>query len=270
MASFRDRTDRGPSLWQEAKNRSIPIGDLPQLFDEAATRQVLRFWETWAERGGFFSRQDLGRIFERHLIESLFLLRSAFAIYERLSGQSVSHETKIADVGSGPGVPGALIPCWKAASLRATLIDSSRRRLGRVEDELCTVPLFQERLDFRYGRTEEMRGEFDLVLSRAFLPFPIAAECVTRLLRRGGFYLMLVGADPLSPMLRDDRLRNNLKIYLKNCGLVSRETESVPELSFLGERHIVVLRKTADPLRGYPRSWKRIKESQSQWKKSSH
>ena len=58
-----------------------------------------------------------------------------------------------------------------------------------------------------------------------------------------------------------------LKIYLDALGYVSRETLPVPELAFLGHRSIIVLKKQRASRKGYPRKWKEIKDSISEWNK---
>ena len=57
------------------------------------------------------------------------------------------------------------------------------------------------------------------------------------------------------------------KAYLRRLGYVSRETVPVPELNFLGLRAINLLLKDRETQKGYPRIWKKIKDSLSQWKR---
>lgn len=245
------------AIWDEMKQKGLDADLVSDIFDEKRVREVYEFWLNWAPRAGFFSKSDLNRILERHVFESLVYLKACFYFLEKDANLKVSHETKIADVGSGPGAPGLLIYAFKRNNPDITLIDSSARRLGVVEREFCEAQRFQ----FEYERIENMANKYKIVFSRAFLSYPVAAEVVTNILEVGGYYFFFTGKIP------EFSQQAWVEQYLKKCGFVSCETLNIPELDFLGSRNVIVLYKKHRLERGYPRHWNKIKKSGIKWKK---
>lgn len=239
------------SFLKDLQDRGIePAGSLLEKFDTDRVDKYYRFLNEFNERGGFFSRGDRDRIAERHLYESMVL---AARIQEILA---VSRETEMADAGSGPGLPGFLFGCLRE-SPGITFIDSSRRRLGLLED-FCNAE-GMERLRFEYRRLEESQGKYDLIVLRALIPYPFCLELICNLQRDGGMAAIAMG-DPPSEDKRSVE-------YLEHLGYVSRETVELEELAFLGRRTIKLLLKSGSVGSGYPRNWKRIKEQMKRWEK---
>lgn len=93
------------------------------------------------------------------------------------------------DLGAGGGVPGlvlaALRPSWSIV-----LLDSNRRRTDFLSEitgslrwahvEVCTMRAEAA------GRHADLRGTFDIVISRSFGSPAVTAECAAPLLRLGG------------------------------------------------------------------------------------
>ncbi len=210
------------------------------------------------ERGGFFSAGDRERILERHVFESMVFVLETCEAWRRQSGRSVSRETRVLDAGSGPGLPGYLFACLRSPP-ELVLLDSSRRRLGLLEEAL---PLLQPAGDQRpkcfYARAEEIAGDFDIVTARALIPYPPVAELLTALVRPRGMLALFLAEIETSPRVH---------AFLGQLGLVSRETIRPAQLSAFGARTILILLKARPPSKGYPRSWKRIKDALEQWKK---
>lgn len=210
------------------------------------------------EEISLFSRNDAPRILERHLYESLVFVST---VSERLG---VSHETKVIDVGSGAGLPGYLFHCLKEKP-GLSLLDSSRRKLGHLEEKILQEIEGSPREQipqFLYQRVEEIQGEYDLAVARAFAPFPFIVELIFPILNMGGW--LAVSAGPFD----DSEFKDHEK-YLNDLGVVSRETLPLPRLNFLGTRNIILLQRGRKMGRGYPRPWKLLKEEIKKWQKSS-
>ncbi|MCR9143515.1 MAG: class I SAM-dependent methyltransferase [bacterium] len=218
-----------------------------------------RFLKDENEIGGFFSKSDTERIFERHLYESLIFASAACEEYYVATGHRVSRETSILDAGSGPGLPGFLFAA-RTDMPRVTFLDSSQRRLKRVAD--YAAEHFPEdhstRFKFQYRRAEEYTANYPLIVSRALIPFPAIVELLGHLQKPGDVMILWSPKDALP----DEKVN----IYLDKLGYVSRETVAIPELSFLGTRQIIVLKKMRSSQKGYPRKWKDIKDSIPDWK----
>ena len=215
-------------------------------FDETLTEDFYRFLVENNDKGGFFSKGDADRIADRHLYESLVM------VGEIMSLENVSRETKILDVGSGPGLPGYLFACLKNPPY-VTLLDSSRRRLSFVEEYHTKLNADQKaklkgRVRFQYQRAEEAKGRYDIVVARALIPFPFNAILVRHLFTD----TIALATGPLSVADEDEKL-------LSNYGLMIDRSCQLTKLEFLGGRHLLFLkRKAAGPLS--PVSWKTIQK----------
>ncbi len=238
------------AILDDLVSRGLVISErIKEEFEWGQVEDYVGFLHAENERGGFFSRGDADRILDRHVYENL-----VFVDYVA-SKCSVSRETSVADAGTGPGLPGFLFACLKNRP-RVALIDSSRRRLSLLEDYRASrEPRSEGRVDFIYGRIEDLRLQFDVVVARALIPFPYNAELCSRLVRLGGF-LALSGS-----RFSDARV--------SHLGFVSRETYVPSELSFLGARSFLLLQKTTKQDSRYPRPWKTIQQEMKQWKEST-
>ncbi|MCK6379947.1 MAG: class I SAM-dependent methyltransferase [Leptospiraceae bacterium] len=208
--------------------------------------KILKFYEFLQKenlRGGFFSKKDTENILERHLIESIY------HVYRIVKEVSVSRETKLADVGTGPGLPGFLFYCLLEFP-KVTLIDSQRRKLSLLE-KFAKEEKFSE-IQFIYSRAEEkVCKKFDIIVTRSVVSYPWSAEVCINLLNENGYFI---------PFLGKFIQKKEDEIYLENLGLNFKKVVRLSALGFLGERHLIFLKKTAKIKQGYPRSWKSIKE----------
>lgn len=235
-------------MLEEFAKAGLPIPErLIEIVDWDRLGRFLEFLRNKNEAGGFFSKGDAERILERHLYENVIFMDYV------VSRCKVSRETNLADAGSGPGLPGYLFACLKQPP-RITLIDSSRRRLGIVEEHHRTEGS-PASVRFEFSRLEEMRTTFSLIVMRALIPFPQCVELVCHLVGKGGF-LVLSG----SRFQETD---------LSRFGFVSRETYVPSELSFLGARTFLLLEKTGKQDSLYPRPWKIIQQEVKEWKEST-
>lgn len=246
-------------LVAEIQKRGHPVPeDLEDLYNTEQIWDYFQFLEDQNEIGGFFSKADTERIFDRHLYESLLFSIAVCAEYYVATGHPVSRETSILDAGSGPGLPGYLFTSLKETP-RVTFLDSSQRRLKRLADYVAEKnPEDQgDRLKFQYRRAEEYTGNYPLIVSRALIPYPAIVELLAHLQKPGDVMILWSAPDTLPPVKVNE--------YLDLLGYVSRETVAIPELTFLGRREIIVLKKQRASRKGYPRKWKQIKDSIAEW-----
>ncbi|MCC5813529.1 MAG: class I SAM-dependent methyltransferase [Leptospira sp.] len=233
--------------------------EIIELFDISLVGMFHDFLQDKNEIGGFFSKKDSETIFERHMIENLFYV---YSLHKR---GLVSRETKVLDVGTGPGLPGFFFVCLKDAP-SVTLLDSARRKLSLTEDWWNGFELEVERdnikvnekdkvhlpkkLQFVYVRVEECEGEFDLATMRATVPYPFSIEVICRIVKKGGIFCPFLG--------KELEWKSKESEILSNCGFIMEDDIVLEELSFLGERKFKVLKKKASPKHGIPRDWKHI------------
>jgi len=125
----------------------IPLTGLETL---AAYETALR--ERAVPRG-FVSEGDADRLWERHIRDSLRAV------------PEVSSEARVADLGSGAGLPG--IPIAIAMpSASVTLVELRRGRVAFLESVVDDLGLANVQVFL--GRTDRVEGRFDTCLARAF------------------------------------------------------------------------------------------------------
>ncbi|MHC9292475.1 16S rRNA (guanine(527)-N(7))-methyltransferase RsmG [Mycobacterium sp. LTG2003] len=131
---------------------------------------------------GLIGPREVDRLWERHILNSSAL------------GELVTADERIADIGSGAGLPG--IPLALARpDLRVTLVEPLLRRsefLIEVIAELdLSVTVVRGRAEDR--AVQEQAGEMDVVTSRAVASLDKLARWSMPLLRDGGRMLAIKG-----------------------------------------------------------------------------
>ena len=151
---------------------------------------------------------------------------------------------RIADLGTGGGLPGLIIAkCLPDAEI--VLLDGRRGRIDLLEDAVEVITGGErlrpvcERAELFARRLEE-RGTYDVAVARGFARPAVTAECAAPLLRLGG--LLIVSEPP-----DEDRSRSRWDgDALRLLGL---------EIEFLVRRgfHFALLRRTGRCSDEYPR-----------------
>jgi 16S rRNA (guanine527-N7)-methyltransferase len=131
--------------------------------------------------------RDVDALIERHVVESL-------ALQKHLRGQ------RIADVGTGAGLPG--VPLAIAERNRQfTLIESRAKRVRFLRHVVGSLRLANAAIE--HGRAELLRVEpFTTVLARAVAP-PAELLAICRHLTAPGSILLLLTATHLEEEFRD-------------------------------------------------------------------
>lgn len=208
--------------------------------------EIQKFYEFLKEKneiGGFFSKNDSLNIWERHVIESVY------HVYKITKVLSVSRETEILDVGTGPGLPGYIFCCLKETP-KVTLLDSQKRKLKHLEEFL------KERKDFKvkveYERIEKYKKQYHLVVMRSVIPYPWNLEMVCHTVKMHGYFVPFLGKD-----FEDKNLE---KEKLEKYGFHLEETLQLEKLKFLGMRHIKFLKKKRNVDHSLQRDWSKIQQ----------
>ena len=152
------------------------------LLDPPQISQLRRFEELLADRAiplGAISRSDSARIRERHTLDSL----RAVPVVEGVD--------EAADLGSGAGLPGVVVAI-ALPRVRMLLIERRPQRAAFLE--LAVEDLGLSNAAVVAGRVEDVPGDVDVALARAFAPIDEAwararrdpsTGRTARLLRRG-------------------------------------------------------------------------------------
>ena len=126
----------------------------------------------------------------KHILDSL-------AVVPPLRTYTENKPLQLLDVGSGAGLPGAVIAI-ACPEIDVTCIDASAKKAAFVQQ--ISGGFAQENLHSQHGRVQELRGSFDVVTSRAFSN--LADFCVSsqHVLALGGVWLAMKGKRPEAEM----------------------------------------------------------------------
>jgi len=185
--------------------------------------------------------KDPDQIMLSHVLDSL----SCF-LYEPLF-----HAGRLADVGSGGGLPGVPIKIVKP-DLATTLVESTGKKarfLQYVVDNLSLegTDIANTRVE-DLARTQAHRSTYDIVTSRAVARLSIVAEYSVPLLKIGG------RAISMKSRLESDEVSEGSRA-VEALGARIAEIIRVPMLSQVGEkeRNLVILEKIREAPAQYPR-----------------
>ena len=116
-----------------------------------------KIYTDWNWKLNLISRQDMGHLYERHVLHSLGIAKII----------TFEPETRILDVGTGGGFPGIPLAIL-FPEVHFFLVDSIGKKIKAVEDIAAALAL--ENVTALHLRAEKVNGEFDFVVSRAVAP----------------------------------------------------------------------------------------------------
>lgn len=172
----------------------------------------------WNRRHNLTAVREPGAMIERHLLDSLSILAHL-------------HGRRVADVGSGAGLPGLPLAICDPAR-RYTLIEAVGKKARFIEQ--ARIALRLDNVEVVAGRVEEYRPAtpFDTVVSRAWTSLAAGLAAGRHLLAAGGRWLVMKGRRP-------DAELAELPDGVRLCAVTPL---AVPFLE--AERHLVVLEAT--------------------------
>jgi len=191
--------------------------------DAATVARMLAYvalLERWNRRFNLTAIRDRAAMIPGHLLDSL-------AIAPRLHGR------RIADVGSGAGLPG-LVLAMALPGIDVLMLDSNGKKTRFVREALRVLELANAAVV--QSRVEDYRPEagFDTVVCRAFAPLPRIVELAGHLCDPDGIILAQKGRYPADEI---DAVPAGWEIEVAPL--------SVPGLD--KERHAVTLRRRGAP-----------------------
>ena len=146
---------------------------------------------------GFIGPREVDRLWDRHILNCAVI------------GEVMEHGARVADVGSGAGLPGIPLAIARP-DLDITLIEPLLKRsvyLQEVVDALGlpNVTVIRGRAEEKQVR-EALDGGVDIVTSRAVAPLGKLADWSLPLVRRGGEMIAMKGSSVAEELERDAAL----------------------------------------------------------------
>lgn len=121
----------------------------------------------WNSKINVISRKDIENLYTHHILHSLAIARLI----------QFSDSTQIMDVGTGGGFPGVPLAIL-FPKCKFLLVDSIGKKI-KVASEISSA-IGLKNIDFRHTRAEEVKEQFDFVVSRAVMPLPDLVKIIRK------------------------------------------------------------------------------------------
>lgn len=194
----------------------------------------------WNEHVNLTAITDPDEIAVKHFADSLSVFRAA----------DFPKNSSVVDVGCGAGFPG--LPMLIARpDLDVTFLDSVGKKLGFIKDVLKQSGLVGQTLHARaedVAHESEYREQFDFAVSRAVAPLNILAEYAMPLIKAGGTFIAMKGAE------------DEAELGENAVNVLGGKIEQVVYLKLPNgdTRNLVVVKKLSQTPSKYPRRTKKI------------
>jgi 16S rRNA (guanine527-N7)-methyltransferase len=129
--------------------------------------QLEPLYKFWNEQINVISRKDIDSLYEKHILHALAIAKII----------TFRPGTRILDVGTGGGFPGIPLAVLFPTS-QFILIDSVGKKIKVVQAVADSLDL--KNVKAIQTRVEEVKEEFDFVISRAVTAFPAFVELVKK------------------------------------------------------------------------------------------
>lgn len=210
-------------------NAQLIFDHFPDLSESQKRQfeQLSELYQDWNQKINVVSRKDIEELYLRHVLHSLGIAK----IQQFKPGSSVL------DVGTGGGFPGIPLAILFPET-HFTLVDSIGKKIKVVEEVVNGLQLTN--VTPVNKRVEEVKGQFDFIVSRAVAAMPTFVRWVKGKIKKESLHerrngiLYLKGGD-LSKELKDYRTAQvfDLKDYFGDAFFETKKVVYLP-LKFKG------------------------------------
>lgn len=226
------------TFYEELAKHQIVLSDTQkqQFLDYA------KMLAEWNEKMNLTAITEINEVYEKHFLDSL------------LPSFDVALTGTFCDVGAGAGFPSIPLKIVYP-ELKVTIVETLGKRITFLKElchtlKLSDVTLVHERAEV-YALTH--RESFDVVSARAVANLRMLSELCIPLVKQGGIFLAMKGANAQSEY-------EEAKKALGTLG-VKKEAEYEVHLSDQAKRINYVFRKVKATPKQYPRAFAKIKKN---------
>ena len=191
----------------------------------------------WNEKINLTAITDPEGIALKHFADSLSVLKYC----------EIGEGAKLIDVGTGAGFPGLALLIARP-DIKLTLLDSTKKKLGVIENILDNIGLSAELLHSRAeeaGQNANYREKFDFATARAVANLRELSEYCLPFVKKGGSFISMKAAKA------DEEIAGAKKAIAVLGGKIERNESFL--LSTAGERNIIIIKKVSPTPGKYPR-----------------
>ena len=142
--------------------------------------------QKWNKVYNLTAVREEGQMLTHHLLDSL-------AVVEPLRRQSGGKPIRLLDVGSGAGLPGAVIAIC-CPQVRVDCVDTVAKKAAFIQQVAASLQL--PNLRGVHARVESLPGPYDVIASRAFASLPDFVNGSAQALAEGGVWMAMKGKHP--------------------------------------------------------------------------
>lgn len=194
----------------------------------------------WNKNVNLTAITDSDEIATKHFADSLSVLHYA----------EFQESATLIDVGCGAGFPS--LPLLIARpDLKVTFLDSIGKKLNFIEDTVNKLELdgtiIHDRAEM-IGKDEDYRETFDFAVTRAVAPLNVLAEYCLPLVKVGGMYISMKGAE------------DEVELGENAINTLGGKIEQVVSFKLPNgdKRNLIMIKKISQTPTGYPRKAKKI------------
>lgn len=211
--------------------------------DDKQMAQYARYYELlveWNEKINLTAITERDEVYLKHFYDSITL-----GLHTNVLGGEVT----LCDVGAGAGFPS--IPLKIAyPNLKVTIVDSLNKRINFLEllfKELGLegVRCYHDRAE-TFGQNPEHRAAYDIVTARAVARMSVLSELCVPLVKKDGYFVAMKASSSKEEL-------DNAKAAIATLGGKVEEDHAFELPKEEGERHIILIKKTKDTPKKYPR-----------------